>query len=140
MAQDQNKSTPKKNAKQSGEGKKKGGDSVKPKTPKKRDSKVMAQDSGDGEEGSPATPSKTGSASKRIKVKKQEIPASRAELSGGDRLMVDMKEAGKSWADINTAYTNLTGVAVGGSTLRNRYLKIKDSLAEWKDGDVSLFP
>jgi hypothetical protein len=77
-----------------------------------------------------ATPSKA-SASK--------LPTNRSELKDEDKLMLEMKKAGKPWAEITNAYSGITGLQYGKSTLAVRYAKIMDALIEWKGGDVSSF-
>ena len=67
------------------------------------------------------------------------LPTNRSELKEEDKLMLEMKKAGKTWAEITTAYSGITGLQYGKSTLAVRYAKIIDALTEWKSGDVSLF-
>jgi hypothetical protein len=67
------------------------------------------------------------------------LPTNRSELKDEDKLMLEMKKAGKTWAEITTAYSGITGLQYGKSTLAVRYAKIIDALTEWKNGDVSLF-
>lgn len=91
---------------------------------------------GENDDGTPskkqrATPSK-GPANK--------VPTTRSELTEADNLMLQLKKEGKTWVEITTAVSALTGQQYGRSTLGNRYAKIIDALTEWKDGDVSSFP
>ncbi len=87
---------------------------------------------GDDEDGTPskkprATPSKAAGS---------KLPTSLAELKEEDKLMLEMKKEKKTWAEITTAYSGITGLQYGKSTLAVRYGKIMDALMEWKDGDV----
>lgn len=68
------------------------------------------------------------------------VPTTRSELTEADKLMLKLKKEGKTWVEITTAVSTLTGQQYGKSTLGNRYAKIIDALTEWKDGDVSSFP
>ena len=52
-------------------------------------------------------------------------------------MLMDWRESGKSWSEIKTEYARFTGKPVGNSTLPNRYIRLKASLVELKDGDVS---
>ena len=80
------------------------------------------------------TPSKR---SKSTPVKANAIPTSKAELSEQDKMLVEWKDAGRSWPDIKAEWARLTGKPPGGSTLNVRYGRLKASLVEFKDGDVS---
>lgn len=80
------------------------------------------------------TPSKR---SRSTPVKANAIPTSKAELSEQDKMLVEWKDAGRSWPDIKTEWARLTGKPPGGSTLNVRYGRLKASLVELKDGDVS---
>jgi hypothetical protein len=88
---------------------------------------------GENDDGTPskkqrATPSKGPS---------NKMPTTRSELTEADKLVLQLKKEGKTWAEITTAVSALTGQQYGRSTLGNRYAKIIDALTEWKDGDVS---
>lgn len=80
------------------------------------------------------TPSKR---SKSTPVKANAIPNSKAELSQQDKMLVEWRDAGRSWQDIKAEWAKLTGKPPGGSTLNVRYGRLKASLVELKDGDVS---
>lgn len=53
--------------------------------------------------------------------------------------MMEWKDQGKSWGDINAEYARITGKPVGRSTLTVRYGRLKASFVELKDGDVSIY-
>jgi hypothetical protein len=104
-----------------------GGVLVTPASKRKRGVKALANQ--DGEDA--GTPTK--------KKKANALPTCRAELSDADKLLLDMKKAGKPWAEINPEWAKLSGVEPQKSTLSVRYSRIMANLTEWKDGDVS-FP
>jgi hypothetical protein len=66
------------------------------------------------------------------------IPESRDDLDDKDKLLLEMKEQGKSWPEIREAFKNI-GITTGASTLPNRYSRLTAKLVEWKSGDVSFF-
>lgn len=74
--------------------------------------------------------------SKRIKG--NEIPSCKANLSEQDRMLMEWKESGKGWKEIGLEWNRITGKPVGSSTLPNRYARLKAALVELKEGDVSL--
>lgn len=80
------------------------------------------------------TPSKR---SKSTPLKANAIPTSKAELSVQDKMLVEWRDAGRSWPDIKAEWARLTGKPPGGSTLNVRYGRLMASLVELKDGDVS---
>ncbi|MCJ1282181.1 hypothetical protein MMC26_001504 [Xylographa opegraphella] len=65
----------------------------------------------------------------------QAIPSSWDEASEADRELVRMKEAGKSWPEIREMWKNKTGKELAGSTLPNRYSRIKINLEHLEPGD-----
>jgi hypothetical protein len=77
--------------------------------------------------------------SKKSRGTSSKLPTNRAELKDEDKLMLQMKKDGKPWNEIISAYSAMTGLEYGKTTLPNRYYKIMDALIEWKDGDVRLF-
>ncbi|KAF2424467.1 hypothetical protein EJ08DRAFT_681861 [Tothia fuscella] len=98
-----------------------------PKTPVKRKK-------GDGV-ASPGTPSKkakgngTGNTPGKQRDKVLKIAESADELSAHDQMLLSWKDEGKSWAVIKTEWERLTGNKPGGSTLPNRYARLKANLA-----------
>lgn len=78
--------------------------------------------------------------SKKPRGASSKLPTNRSELKDEDKLMLQMKKDGKPWNEIIAAYSAMTGLEYGKTTLPNRYYKIMDALIEWKDGDVSLLP
>ncbi|KAL1851577.1 hypothetical protein Plec18170_006396 [Paecilomyces lecythidis] len=60
------------------------------------------------------------------------IPASFEEAGPEDRLIIQMRDnEGKSWAEIRETWTAMTGIQVGGSTLSNRYIRLKANFVAW---------
>lgn len=101
-----------------------GGVSVTPASKRKRGVKTLVN--GDGDDA--GTPTK--------KKKANAIPTCRAELSEADKLLLEMKKAGKSYAEINPLWAKLSGVEPKNNALASRYSRIMANLTEWKDGDV----
>lgn len=52
-----------------------------------------------------------------------------------DRLLLTMKDAGKSWSDIIAAWKDATGDTPGKSTLPNRYARLKANITQMKQED-----
>lgn len=48
-----------------------------------------------------------------------------AEADHADRKLIEMRDAGSSWADIRAEWEKLTGEKTGLSTLPNRYSRLK---------------
>ncbi|MCJ1431656.1 hypothetical protein MMC27_001011 [Xylographa pallens] len=63
------------------------------------------------------------------------IPLSWDDASEADRKLVQMKEAGKSWPEIREMWKSVTGHESAGSTLPNRYSRIKVNLEHLEPGD-----
>ncbi|KAM5478965.1 hypothetical protein McanCB56680_005855 [Microsporum canis] len=60
------------------------------------------------------------------KAGKRALPGSLEEASEEDKMMLRMRdEENKPWSEIRAAWEEITGEAVGGSTLSNRYQRIK---------------
>lgn len=70
------------------------------------------------------------------KAARDKLPTSKSDLNTQDRLMFHMKEQGKTWTEITEAYSKITGLTYGKSTIASRYAKIVASFTEWKEGDV----
>jgi len=66
------------------------------------------------------------------------IPLSWEDASEADRKLVQMKEAGSSWPDIREMWKTETGQETAGSTLPNRYSRIKVNLEHLEDGHEAL--
>ncbi|MCJ1378660.1 hypothetical protein MMC17_001759 [Xylographa soralifera] len=66
------------------------------------------------------------------------IPLSWDDASEADRKLVQMKEAGKSWPEIREMWKTETGQETAGSTLPNRYSRIKVNLEHLEPGDEAL--
>lgn len=68
------------------------------------------------------------------------IPSSKSKLSEEDKLIIDMKDNGRGWKEIEAEWAKITGKAPGIDYCRKRYPKLKAATVEWADGDVSLQP
>ncbi|OCL10315.1 hypothetical protein AOQ84DRAFT_387595 [Glonium stellatum] len=66
------------------------------------------------------------------------IATSVEELSVQDRLLLTMKDAGKSWSEIIAAWKNATGETPGKSTLPNRYARLKANITQMKPEDQDI--
>ncbi|KAI9770905.1 MAG: hypothetical protein M1840_002609 [Geoglossum simile] len=103
-------------------------------TPRKK--RVDVPNDGNGEPSTPPnkkrrTPAATPSSGRSI-------PESRDDLDDNDKLLLSMKEQGKTWPEIREAFKNI-GITTGASTLPNRYSRLVAKLVEWKSGDVDTF-
>ncbi|PWY62613.1 hypothetical protein BO83DRAFT_272845, partial [Aspergillus eucalypticola CBS 122712] len=64
------------------------------------------------------------------------IPTTLASASASDLLILRLRdEASTPWSAINQAWTDLTGISVGGSTLRARYNTMKKNFVVVDPGD-----
>ncbi|DAA75565.1 TPA_exp: Uncharacterized protein A8136_1639 [Trichophyton benhamiae CBS 112371] len=116
-----------------------------PVTPRKRGRKAKAGDAtgaataeeADDEAETPskkkrATPAK-GTPSK---AGKRALPSNFDEASEEDKMLLRMKdEENKPWSEIKTAWEKATGETVGGSTLSNRYQRIKANFTVFSPED-----
>jgi hypothetical protein len=107
-------------------------------TPRKRGRKPGAAVKEDG------TPTKKGKTSptkaQGEKVKRAGMPPmpnSFETASMEDKMMLTMKDEGKSWGEIREAWQAMTGETVGGSTLAGRYQRIKANFVSVSAEDVS---
>lgn len=66
----------------------------------------------------------------------REVPHSYREADAADKMLVRMKDKGRSWAGIRKAWEKKTGQKTAASTLPNRYSRLKDNLDRLKPGDV----
>ncbi|MCJ1400359.1 hypothetical protein MMC11_003564 [Xylographa trunciseda] len=66
------------------------------------------------------------------------IPLSWDDATEADRKLVQMKEAGNSWVEIREMWKTETGQDTAGSTLPNRYSRIKVNLEHLEPGDEVL--
>ncbi|KIW00554.1 uncharacterized protein PV09_07909 [Verruconis gallopava] len=67
---------------------------------------------------------------------RQWIPQSVDEMKPEDKMLVKFKEEGKPWSVINAEWEKMTGVKPGGSTLPNRYNRIKAAIACVAEADM----
>lgn len=65
------------------------------------------------------------------------ISTSLATASDADKMLIKMKEEGKTWAEIREAWKKMTGEETKSSTLPNRYSRLKTNLMTLQSGDVS---
>ncbi|KAI9718612.1 MAG: hypothetical protein M1812_004063 [Candelaria pacifica] len=57
------------------------------------------------------------------------------DASEEDKMLISMKDSGKSWAEIRKAWKAKTGEDTGNSTLPNRYNRLKTNMATFKEED-----
>ncbi|OCK79715.1 hypothetical protein K432DRAFT_443679 [Lepidopterella palustris CBS 459.81] len=105
-----------------------------PRSPKTPRSNKRAADVGVDEEDAEGTPSKKAKASGKA-IGGSKIATSIAELSTVDRLLLSMKDSGKTWSEINEAWKAATGETPGKSTLPNRYARLKANITQMKAED-----
>ena len=82
------------------------------------------------------SPKRKRNAPKQAITPARSIPTSWAMADEVDRTLVTMRDEAKPWDEIRKAWEALTGHSVGGSTLPNRYSRIKDNLEYLREGDV----
>ncbi|KAL4792851.1 hypothetical protein BDV19DRAFT_391814 [Aspergillus venezuelensis] len=63
------------------------------------------------------------------------IPMTFAAAGTGDRLILSLRDAGKSWTEINKTFSTTTGIKVGQSTLRMRYSSMKGNFVVIDEAD-----
>ncbi|KFY68961.1 hypothetical protein V496_00660 [Pseudogymnoascus sp. VKM F-4515 (FW-2607)] len=73
---------------------------------------------------------------KSVNGKGMAIATSKEQLSDEDKMLIQWKKDGKSWAEIRKKWTEITGKATGNSTLPNRYTRLMANITDWKDGDL----
>ncbi|KAI9786296.1 MAG: hypothetical protein M1835_003102 [Candelina submexicana] len=90
----------------------------------------------DGAAETPITPRK-----RRAPTKPQtagrSISTNLEDASKEDKMLISMKDNGKTWAEIRKAWKEMTGEDTGNSTLPNRYNRLKANLATFKEEDES---
>nr|POE75112.1 hypothetical protein CFP56_63347 [Quercus suber] len=59
------------------------------------------------------------------------------EASEEDKMLITMRDENRSWADIRKEWELLTGEVVGGSTLPNRYARLKELLTVVNEEDCA---
>lgn len=108
-----------------------------PKTPKDK-APTKSDSNRDGE--APAT-TKKGTTRKRAAAKEisKGIPISTSleTAIAADKMLVKLKEEGKSWNDIQSVWKTMTGEDRGGSSLPTRYSRLKANFMTLQGGDVS---
>lgn len=118
-----------------------------PRTPKSGSKRSAANE--DGENDVDVTPTKKAKPRKGDTTPRQrktsgkpmgsnKIATSVEELSVQDRLLLTMKDAGKSWSDIIAAWKDATGDTPGKSTLPNRYARLKANITQMKQEDQEI--
>lgn len=107
-----------------------------PITPSKRSRGKQHEDIADSDQESPSKKGKAGTPSKRGKGLGP-IPTSYEEASEEDRMIIRMREKeGKGWAEIRQVIEDITGVKLGGTTLQNRYTRVKANFVVFEETDV----
>lgn len=122
----------------------------KKRTPKSKGKKVKAEEPGTEVVASASGSTQTGAdgmgenakgeARKRMAPKKavatpKEIPSTWDEADEADKMLVNMRDSGEDWITIRAAWEAATGQVTAGSSLPNRYGRIKVHLMELKEGD-----
>ncbi|KAF2817190.1 uncharacterized protein BDZ99DRAFT_564967 [Mytilinidion resinicola] len=109
-----------------------------PKTPKTPKSNGKRAAPADGESSAAKkVKNEDGTPSGRKGTKK--IATTLDELTTEDRLLISMRDEGKSWSDIADMWARETGAPPGGkSTLPNRYSRLKANLAQVSDEHMEL--
>ncbi|KAF4183459.1 hypothetical protein CNMCM8927_004958 [Aspergillus lentulus] len=93
-------------------------------TPRKRGRKKAAEGHADADADSTETPTKKGKTSPKKGL--GPIPASLESAGLADKMVLRMRdEEGRSWSEITSVWTKMTGIKVEGSTLRKRYTAMK---------------
>lgn len=77
---------------------------------------------------------------KSVNGKGMAIATSKEQLSGEDKMLIQWRKDGQSWAEIRKKWAEMTGKETGYSTLPNRYTRLMANITDWKDGDVSYSP
>ncbi|MCJ1230882.1 hypothetical protein MMC12_007556 [Toensbergia leucococca] len=94
--------------------------------------------------GSPAdndnanTPARKRQAPKTPVVTGRNIPSSWDDADAADKMLVTMKENGSDWPTIRKAWEEETGHKTAGSTLPNRYARIKSNMMRLKEGEFAI--
>lgn len=73
----------------------------------------------------------------RAKAPAVKFPECWAEFVEEDKLIVNMRKAGKAWPEIEAAFAELTGKTPGKDSIRKRYPKLEAVSQDFKDEDVS---
>ncbi|MCJ1312117.1 hypothetical protein MMC25_005791 [Agyrium rufum] len=68
------------------------------------------------------------------------IPKSYEEAGEADRLMVQMRNEDKTWAEIQAMWLEHTGTEKTSASLQKRFSRIKDNLTKLEDGEASMVP
>ena len=96
------------------------------------------KDTDDNDDDNPSPTKKAKSPSKRSGAMGP-ILLTYEEAGRADRTMLHMRESEKKpWAEIQKALQEMTGVKLGGSTLQNRYSRIKVNFVVFNKEDVCL--
>ncbi|OJD34389.1 uncharacterized protein BKCO1_23000123 [Diplodia corticola] len=66
------------------------------------------------------------------------IATSVDQLSSEDRLLLNMKDQGKSWKEIGEAWKVITGIEPAKSTLPNRYARLRANITTMSETDQQL--
>ncbi|KAL0264797.1 hypothetical protein SLS55_000750 [Diplodia seriata] len=82
-----------------------------------------------------ATPARQRRAPVKAPSTARMIATSVDQLSSEDRLLLNMKDEGKSWKEIGEAWKMITGVAPAKSTLPNRYARLRANITTMTETD-----
>ncbi|KAH0559244.1 hypothetical protein GP486_004241 [Trichoglossum hirsutum] len=105
-------------------------------TPRKKRASTSIPKNDSGEPSTP--PTKKRRAPAATPTLGRSIPESRDKLGDDDKMLLDLKEQGKTWPEIREAFRKI-GIITGSSTLPNRYSRLTAKLVEWKAGDIDIF-
>lgn len=95
-------------------------------------------DTDDNDDDNPSPTKKAKSPSKRSGAMGP-IPLTYEEAGPADRTMLHMRETeNKPWGEIRKVLEEMTGAKLGGSTLQNRYSRIKVNFVVFNKEDVCL--
>ncbi|KAK4544558.1 hypothetical protein LTR36_004130 [Oleoguttula mirabilis] len=112
-------------------------------TPKKRGAKAKKEeDDGDDADETPKKKAKSTPAKDRQRktptkavANARAIARSYEECSEWDKKLIDMRDAGRAWADIRVEWEKLTGDKTASSTLPNRFMRLKANFTVIKEED-----
>ncbi|KAH0538809.1 hypothetical protein FGG08_004641 [Glutinoglossum americanum] len=111
-------------------------ESIKIVTPRKKRAPTGVPKDANGEPSTP--PNKKRRTPAATPTLARSIPESRDELDEKDKILLDLKNQGKTWPEIREEFKKM-GIPTGTSTLPNRYSRLTAKLTEWKAGDVDIF-
>lgn len=81
----------------------------------------------------------TDGTAKRAKAPANKFPESQSEFSPQDKLIYEMRKAGKNFDEIAPHWTAMTGIPPGKDLLRKRYSRLAAVGKDWQVADVSFY-